>query len=173
MKGLYLGGVFMKRKIYTGMIAFCMAGMLVGCGKEKEEDLSGSMSSLADSQQTSVVQPSNSNTSLTDQVDQYVASTQNTTSEAVDATTESQQTTVTIDAAGSFEAKDDLVYATTNVTVRNAPSVEADPVMTLVQGDSIHRVGYDASWTKVEANGYYYYIATQFLTTNPDAIKAE
>ena len=64
----------------------------------------------------------------------------------------------------SFEVRDDTVYATTNVVVRNQPSATAEPVMNLLQGESAHRVGYSAEWTKIERNGYYYYVATRYLS---------
>lgn len=66
-----------------------------------------------------------------------------------------------------FEERDDTVYATTNVVVRNKPSLAGDPVMNLKKGNSIHRVGYSAGWTKVEVKGYFYYIATQYLSETP------
>lgn len=66
-----------------------------------------------------------------------------------------------------FDEKDDTVYATTNVVVRNKPSIAGDPVMNLKKGKSVHRVGYSAGWTKVEMKGYFYYIATQYLSETP------
>ena len=66
-----------------------------------------------------------------------------------------------------FDERDDTVYATTNVVVRNQPSIAGDPVMNLKKGKSVHRVGYSAGWTKVEIKGYFYYIATQYLSETP------
>lgn len=71
------------------------------------------------------------------------------------------------DGTGSFDVKDDTVYATTNVVVRNQPSTKGEPVMNLKKGESVHRVGYGADWTKVEIKGYFYYIATQYLSETP------
>ncbi|MDE5965352.1 MAG: hypothetical protein K2G89_00765 [Lachnospiraceae bacterium] len=68
------------------------------------------------------------------------------------------------DGTGDFVAKDDTVYATADVMVRNRPSIKGDPVKLLKAGEGIHRVGYSEQWTKVESKGYYYYIASKYLS---------
>ncbi len=152
------------KKIIAVMLISILGLCVLGCTDEKTSDTTDGQTS---EQSQTLVDASDS---LTDKVDSYVAEQKaalgETTSEGdLDA---AGQTDVSVaDGDGSFTSKDDTVYATTNVVVRNKPSTEGDPVMNLGQGESAHRVGYSETWTKIEYNGYYYYIATRYLTETP------
>ena len=124
--------------------------------------------------------------SLADQVDSYVGQGGTPDTQDPSATTDpadvtdgdeaapSSQSAVTLPAQedrpvviAEYVDMDDTVYATANVVVRNQPSTEGDPVMNLKQGESVHRVAFSSEWTKVEMNGYFYYIASKYLSETP------
>lgn len=152
---------------------------LSGCTQNKKQDAS-SQENGNQVPASTALDPD----SLADQVDSYVgqsgAQDSSATTDPVDVTTAadaanpSSQSAVTLPAQedrpvviSEYEAKDDTVYATANVVVRNQPSTEGDPVMNLKQGESAHRVAYSSEWTKVEMNGYFYYIASKYLSETP------
>lgn len=146
-----------KLILLTLLMAYC----LTACGDKKGD---AQTDTQAVGNQTPAVEQTTEKVmmqdSLADQVDTYVLNnTEQISSEEVDTTTEE-----IADSIGEFEKKDDTVYATTNVVVRNKPSKDGAPVKNLLKGESVHRVGDNGSWTKIELNGYYYYIASQYLS---------
>lgn len=147
-------------------VLLCVLALgLTGCQNTGDDNYSVTTDSPSETQSTSL-----NPDSLADQVDSYLGSGGGEVpadTQSTQQTGETEQDTTVPEDAGEFETKDDTVYATTNVVVRNQPSTTGDPVMNLQQGGSVHRVGYRADWTKVEMNGYFYYIATQYLSETP------
>ena len=69
-----------------------------------------------------------------------------------------------VQAEDSYEPRDEEVYATQKVNIREAASTDAAKVGSLEAGASIHRIGYTAEWSKVEYNGTTCYIASEYLS---------
>lgn len=164
-----------------GVTLLILALVLTACGNHSEEQKNSTDEEMLTGEQSSSSVPD----SLTDRLDSYVADStadsltnmqgtqdDDNAGQSADgvasgddvATTDQNGGASVADGTGSFDAKDDTVYASVNVVVRNKPSTSGDPVMNLKQGESVHRVGYSADWTKVELNGYFYYIATRYLS---------
>ncbi|MFQ9548216.1 MAG: hypothetical protein ACLRZ6_10605 [Lachnospiraceae bacterium] len=55
-----------------------------------------------------------------------------------------------VQAEDGYEPRDDEVYATQKVNIREAASTDAAKAGSLEAGASIHRIGYTAEWSKVE-----------------------
>ncbi len=66
----------------------------------------------------------------------------------------------------TFTEVDETVYARENVRVRRTPDANGEVVGTLAGGQSVHRTGYNDSWSRVEFNGETCYIAAGYLTAN-------
>ena len=101
------------------------------------------------------VMPGNTNTSNSESA--------STSSQAVDASvaTSSQASAV---ASDGYEPRDEEVYATQKVNIREAASTDSAKVGSLEASASIHRIGYTAEWSQVEYNGTTCYIASEYLT---------
>lgn len=69
-----------------------------------------------------------------------------------------------VQAEDSYEPRDEEVYATQKVNIREAASTDAAKAGSLEAGASIHRIGYTAEWSKVEYNGTTCYIASEYLS---------
>ncbi len=158
----------MKKTLAAAIIlTLCLTGCQ-GLQQDSVSENQGSGQTGTDTQELPNVPDS-----LADKVDSYVNAggmpnsldSSGTTSEEEQGSTDSDDTqTQTDDEILDFETRDDKVYAITNVTVRNKPSTSGDPVMNLKKGKGVHRVGYNEAWTKVEINGYFYYIASRYLS---------
>ena len=101
------------------------------------------------------VMPGNTNTSNSESV--------STSSQAIDASaaTSSQASAV---ASDGYEPRDEEVYATQKVNIRESASTDSAKVGSLEASASIHRIGYTAEWSQVEYNGTTCYIASEYLT---------
>ena len=69
-----------------------------------------------------------------------------------------------VQAEDGYEPRDEEVYATQKVNIREAASTDAAKAGSLEAGASIHRIGYTAEWSKVEYNGTTCYIASEYLS---------
>ena len=67
-------------------------------------------------------------------------------------------------AVDGYEPRDEEVYATQKVNIREAASTDSAKVGSLEASASIHRIGYTAEWSQVEYNGTTCYIASEYLT---------
>lgn len=65
-----------------------------------------------------------------------------------------------VQAEDGYEPRDEEVYATQKVNIRETASTDAAKAGSLEAGASIHRIGYTAEWSKVEYNGTTCYIAS-------------
>ena len=77
---------------------------------------------------------------------------------------EASSQAASVQAADSYEPRDEEVYATQKVNIREAASTDAAKMGSLEAGASIHRIGYTAEWSQVEYNGATCYIASEYLT---------
>ena len=64
-----------------------------------------------------------------------------------------------VQAEDGYEPRDEEVYATQKVNIREAASTDAAKAGSLEAGASIHRIGYTAEWSKVEYNGTTCYLS--------------
>ena len=70
-----------------------------------------------------------------------------------------------------WEEKDETVWATGNVKIREFPSTYASEKGFLETGDSVERIATYEGWSKVKIGEDEYYISSQYLTTqDPDGI---
>ena len=69
-----------------------------------------------------------------------------------------------VQAEDGYEPRDEEVYATQKVNIRETASTDAAKAGSLEAGASIHRIGYTAEWSKVEYNGTTCYIASEYLS---------
>ena len=104
------------------------------------------------------VLPGSTNTSDSASVSSSAAQTN---SSAVATVASSQAASQAVD---GYEPKDEEVYATQKVNIREAASTDSAKVGSLEAGASIHRIGYTAEWSQVEYNGTTCYIASEFLS---------
>ncbi|MGL5434787.1 MAG: N-acetylmuramoyl-L-alanine amidase [Lachnospiraceae bacterium] len=65
----------------------------------------------------------------------------------------------------SMEARDEIVYATTNLNVRAAPTTSAAQVGRLKPGEEVRRIAYNEEWSKIIYQENTYYAASRYLTT--------
>lgn len=77
---------------------------------------------------------------------------------------EASSQAASVQAADSYEPRDEEVYATQKVNIREAASTDAAKMGSLEAGASIHRIGYTAEWSQVEYNGATCYIASEYLS---------
>ena len=75
-------------------------------------------------------------------------------------------------AESQFQAVDETVYVTSRVNVRVEPNTSCESLAVLEVGESVHRIGYNETWSQVEYNGGVHYIASQYLSTDPAAATA-
>lgn len=66
-----------------------------------------------------------------------------------------------------YEPCEETVYAIKDVNIRTEATAKSDSEGILKQGESITRVAYNYSWSKVAHEGKICYMATQFLSTEP------
>lgn len=77
-------------------------------------------------------------------------------------------------AQDGYEPRDEAVYATQKVNIREAASTDSAKVGSLEAGESIHRTGYTAGWSQVEYNGTTCYIASEYLSDQaPEPVNAQ
>lgn len=91
------------------------------------------------------------------------SSAQATSSEAASSVAVSSQAS-SGQAVDGYEPRDEEVYATQKVNIREAASTDSAKVGSLEASASIHRIGYTAEWSQVEYNGTTCYIASEYLT---------
>lgn len=113
----------------------CMTVVLGGCGKEDE-------------MATTAAQTASTTTAV-----------QTTASESTDG-----QTTAAQQGTGEFQEVDETVYVTSRVNVRVEPNTSCESLGILEVGTSVHRIGYNETWSQVEYNNQTSYIASQYLS---------
>lgn len=116
----------------------CMAVVLGGCGKNDETATTAA---------------------------QTAAETAADTTAAAETTAE--QTTAGQQSAEGFETVDETVYVTSRVNVRVEPNTSCESLGVLEVGTSVHRIGYNETWSQVDYNGQVCYIASQYLSAEP------
>ena len=57
------------------------------------------------------------------------------------------------------------MYATNKVNVRTKPSTDSDVISKLNRGDSVETYGEEDGWTRVQIDGTYYYVSSEYLST--------
>lgn len=126
-------------KKFAGMLlaaTCCMAVVLGGCNKEE-----GTATTIA----STVAQTTEMQTTASESM--------------AEQTTEGQQGTE------EFQAVDEMVYVTSRVNVRVEPNTSCESLGILEIGASVHRTGYNETWSQVEYNNQTCYIASQYLST--------
>lgn len=69
----------------------------------------------------------------------------------------------------NFTQVNETVYATTNVNIRTAPTVDSESVGMLLRYSGLNRIGISDEWSKVIYNDQECYIASDYLSTQePD-----
>ena len=62
-----------------------------------------------------------------------------------------------------YQEKDDLVYASGSLRIRQFPSIYATQMGSAEAGEELHRIGTYGGWSQVEAAGGAYYVSTDYL----------
>lgn len=136
-----------KKKCYWQQAGLLLAAglMLSGCSSDKYEKVAVE----TDTEAVAV---------LADRSSQVATST------LPEAESSSVQASRTMETVPVMEARDELVYTTSNLNVRTAPNSEAEKVGQLETGAEIKRIGYSEEWSKVIYQEQEAYVATRYLT---------
>lgn len=89
--------------------------------------------------------------------------------------TEKTESSVTKEDATETETSEDedvtadvdpvIMYVTTKVNVRKKPSTDSDVISKLNRGDKVETYGEEDGWTKVKIEEAYYYVSSEYLST--------
>lgn len=75
--------------------------------------------------------------------------------------------------AWEWQETSQSVWATGNVNMRELPTTHSLSVGTLLAGQEATRTAYCGEWSKLELDGREFYVASDYLTTNPDGTPEE
>lgn len=98
-----------------------------------------------------------------------------TTVQTTVAESTAEQTTASQQGSESFQTVDETVYVTSRVNVRVEPNTSCESLGILEVGTSVHRIGYNETWSQVEYNNQTCYIASQYLSkemTEPTTVSS-
>lgn len=179
------------KKLIAIVLIMCLIFGLAGCSNPTSSNADNSAG-----QENSVSTDSKNTEQETNTVDQSATDTtentttvtdenltqQNTTNQETNKASEDANTqtasgdtnTQTMDTVNTqeeiaFTEVNETVYATTNVNIRTAPSVDSESVGKLNKNKSVNRIASSNEWSKVLYNDKECYIASEYLTTEePD-----
>lgn len=101
--------------------------------------------------------------------------TSNSSTKSDNTKTEKTESSVTKEDATEIETSEDedvtadvdpvTMYVTTKVNVRKKPSTDSEVISKLNRGDSVETYGEEDGWTRVQIDGTYYYVSSEYLST--------
>ncbi len=156
-----------KEKAVVWLLVLMMALTAAGCsGSEsqvrRKETAAGAETGQSGAEETQTEETAETETER----NTAAAESGEETEEETAGTGETEET----DNSGSgFERRDETVYATVDVRIRQTPSLDGEVMGILNENESILRTGYSEKWSRVEYDGMECYVSSEYLTLEEPA----